>query len=254
MFPAFRFLLPALLFLTSGISPLRAGVWEDANAAFAAGEYAKALPLYQNVIERDGPSAARLFNLGNTHAKLKETGPAILAYERAAMLDPRDAGIANNLKLARETAALPGNLESPPWWKMPLHWLSLHEWSWVLTLGLGVIAVLGLTRGFTTLHHRRLKPHLPWLTVIALGAAGLGAVAVWDRREEVKLSILTEPAPVLRLSPFSTAEETGSPGTGRRVLAGERHAGWVHVTVPGSTMTGWIRESEVVPLVPGISR
>lgn len=254
MFSVFRFLLLPLLFLTSGLLPLRAAAWEDANAAFAAGEYAKALTLYQNVIEREGPSAARLFNLGNTHAKLKEPGPAILAFERAALLAPHDADIAANLKLTREAASLPGAPEAPPWWKMPLYLFSLHQWSWIAAFGLGLIALLSLIRGFTTLHRRALKPHMAWLTVSGLVSGVFGGAALLDRKEEVRLAILTDAAPVLRLSPFATAAETGSPGSGRRVLAGERHAGWVHLTVPGSTMSGWIPESAVVPLVPGISR
>lgn len=246
-----RHFLTVLLCLMGAMPAAHAGPWEEANNAFAAGEYGKAKDLYEQVIAREGPSAARLFNLGNTLAKLDQPGPAVLCYERAALLAPRDADLQANLKLTRPTSAA-SLVAPPPWWKSPLYWLSLHEWSWITVAGLTLAAIPLFARTL-------LRSRPPWLqasTVPLLGggvALGLlGGVALQQRGSETKLAVLTAREPVLRLSPFAGADpvDAAPPLPGQRVIPNELHAGWVHLTIPGSTTTGWIPEKDVALIVP----
>ena len=242
-------LLLALLFLAVGLPSLRAGTWEDANAAFAAGDYAKALPLYQNVINDEGSNAARLFNLGNTYAKLNQTGPALLCFERAALLAPRDPDIQANLKLTRPSSAVPGP-ESPPWWKAPLYWLSLHEWSWVTAAGVILIVLPALGWGFACFP-RALFQHsaLPVL-ITGLAVVALGSLALTQRRSETLVGIVIAPEATLRLSPFKEANAVGPLVPGQRVIPTETRDGWAYLTIPGSTLRGWLPQSEFAALVP----
>lgn len=246
-----RPLLIALLCLMGASITLQASPWEEANTAFAAGHYGKARDLYQQVIDQDGPSAARLFNLGNTHAKLNQPGPAVLCYERAALLAPRDAGIQANLKLTRPATA--STLTAPPpWWKSPLYWLSLNEWSWITAGGLALDAALLLVRMVPRLR-------LPWLQSVNASLLGtgialslLGGLALQQRGGETKLAILTARDPILRLSPFPGADpvDAAPPLPGQRVFPNERHGGWVHLTLPGSSTSGWIPEKDVTQIIP----
>ena len=298
--------LLALLCLAVGLPVLHAGSWEDANAAFASGDYAQAAPLYEKLIERDGPAAARLFNLGNTYAKLNQPGPAVLSYERAALLAPRDADIRANLKLTRPANA--ATLQSPPpWWMAPLYWLSLNEWSWTTALGITLLtgsvlmhqwfcrsfskdaapaAVLwhagglpplapeGLAlRGTGQETHR--KPAAPrktpasWLwksggephalpgaaltgAGVGLTLALLGGLALQQRRGETDLAILVTPEPLLRLSPFAASDpvDTSPPLPGQRVIPTARHADWVHLSVLGSTASGWVPDKDIALIIP----
>ena len=245
-----NFLL-ALLFLATGLPTLRAGPWEDANAAFAAGDYAKAQPLYQDLIDREGPTAARLFNLGNTYAKLNQPGPAVLYYERAALLDPRDADIRANLKLTRPANAT--TLQSPPpWWTAPLFWLSLNEWSWLTAWGLVLLTAPILTRTFLTSRPGWLQRTTAPLISSGLALALPGALALQQRGSEKNLAIITAGEPVLRLSPFPNADPVDSspPLPGQRVIPGERHGEWVHLTLPGSTNSGWVPHKDIALIIP----
>jgi tetratricopeptide (TPR) repeat protein len=246
-----RPLLIALLFLMGAAITLHASPWEEANTDFATGNYSKARDLYQQVIDSEGPSAARLFNLGNTLAKLSQTGPAVLCYERAALLAPRDAGIQANLKLTRPATA--STLTAPPpWWKSPLYWLSLNEWSWITAAGLALAAIPLLGRMLP-----RFRPH--WLHAATgplfgggLALTLLGALALQQRGGETKLAILTAQAPVLRLSPFPGANpvDAAPPLPSQRVIPDEKHGGWLHLTIPGSTTAGWIPEKDVTLIIP----
>jgi tetratricopeptide (TPR) repeat protein len=246
-----RHLLTVLLCLMAANTAVLAGPWEEANAAFAAGEYSNARNLYEQVIAQEGPSAARLFNLGNTHAKLDQPGPAVLCYERAALLAPRDADIQANLKLTRPATA--SSLTAPPpWWKSPLYWLSLHEWSWIAAAGLTLAAIPLLARTLPRFRPRWLQASAAPLLGGGVALGLLGGLALQQRGSETKLAILTAREPVLRLSPFPGANpvDAAPPHPGQRILPDQRHGSWLHLTIPGSTTAGWVPDKDVTLIIP----
>ena len=57
---------------------------------------------YERLLRTEGATGHLLYNLGNTAFRLNQTGRAILYYERARLLLPRDADLAFNLGHARE--------------------------------------------------------------------------------------------------------------------------------------------------------
>lgn len=73
-------------------------VVEEADSAYARGEYAKSESLYQKAIEENGATASLLFNLANACYKSGNEGYARLYLERAKRLDPSNDKIDNNLK------------------------------------------------------------------------------------------------------------------------------------------------------------
>ena len=247
MFRALHYLL--LFVLLSG-SLRAAATMEEANAHFTAGEFAKAAVVCEQLIASGGPTAARLYNLGNARFKLKEYGPAILAYERAALLSPRDPDIRANLKLARQSATAFADPGPDTSLARAAQWCSLHEWSWITVTGaglLGVVTILGALAGLSR----------PWLkrTVIASAVAGLlccalGGTSLWLRRGEKNLGIITAAAATFRLSPFAAANPAGTPGPGRTVYLGGHTNGWVYATVPGTSQSGWLPENEVAAIIP----
>jgi hypothetical protein len=243
-----RFLLH-LLWLTGLALPVRAATLEEANAHFAAGDFAKAAAAYEELIASSGPSATRLYNLGNARFKLKEHGPAILAYERAALLAPRDPDIRANLKMARQAAAA---YEEPPahsWWESVLHACSLHEWSWI-TMGSGVlIGVVVLVGGIAGFSRRWIKRVTITGMILGVIAGSLGGFALWHRQNETKLGIVTAADATLRLSPFADATSAGTPGIGRTIHLGERSNGWIYGTVPGTSLRGWLPDKDAPALM-----
>ena len=228
-----------------------AAALEEANALYAAGDFPKAAAAYEALIQSDGTTAARLSNLGNARFRLQQYGQAILAWERAALLAPRDPDIRRNLKLARDAAKSQEPAPARRWWEEPLHWCSLREWSWLAAAGAVLAGAAALAWGIFGMRGAGLKQ-----TLIAALAAGLllgplGGMAVWHRRGETALGIIIADQPALRLSPFVAADSAGPVFPGRTVELGRRVPGWVHVTVRGSTQSGWLAENEVAALLPG---
>lgn len=249
--PAIPFLLCICLVLTGFSTGLKAASFAQARAAFDAGDFTKSAASWQELIARDGASAARLYNLGNAQFKLNRTGEAILSWERAAALAPRDPDIQRNLTLARQAAAKarPGasqfNAPPLPWWEKPVFWLGLHEWSWLLAAALLVMAAAALAWGFAGTRTRfPLRRSTPWIFAAGSLVALACAAAVSARRGEKNLAILTSAEPVLKLSPFDSAQAVDAPGlpAGQRVLVDARHGDWLHVRLPGTSTTtaGWV--------------
>ena len=79
-------------------------VFDSANAAYANGNYQKAIALYDSLINTNLISSELYFNLGNAHYKTNNIGLAILNYERAKKLNPDDEDLNMNLKFANQKA------------------------------------------------------------------------------------------------------------------------------------------------------
>lgn len=84
----------------------------QANGLYQQNQYEEAAALYQKLVDCGYESGNLYFNLGNTYYKLGRTGPAVLYYEKARRLIPRDADLLANLSYALE-----GVEEGIPDWK-----------------------------------------------------------------------------------------------------------------------------------------
>lgn len=76
--------------------------FEQANDLYKKGEYTKALQTYQKINEQGYEEAELYFNIGNSYYKESNFTYAILYYEKALRLDPRNKNIQYNLKLANQ--------------------------------------------------------------------------------------------------------------------------------------------------------
>ena len=77
------------------------GLFEKANKLYYSEKYEEAAKIYGQLAGLHPALAAFKFNLGNADYRLGKTGPAILAYEKARLLDPRNEDIAKNLDYVR---------------------------------------------------------------------------------------------------------------------------------------------------------
>ena len=70
------------------------------NKYYQEGNYESAVAEYEKIIQSGYESWQGYYNLGNAYYKLGETGKAILNYERAKRLEPKNEDIVYNLQLA----------------------------------------------------------------------------------------------------------------------------------------------------------
>lgn len=72
----------------------------EADSAYVHEHYDQAISIYNKLLQ-SGTSASVYYNLGNAYYRTGDMAHAILAYERAYLLNPGDADIRFNLELAR---------------------------------------------------------------------------------------------------------------------------------------------------------
>ena len=254
MFPN---LLLGLICLLLGASPVLAdaqSAFDQANRQYAAADYAGAASAYERALSAGGARASVFYNLGNSYQRLGQYGHAILSYERARLLTPRDPDLLANLALARKAAAAFEEPGPNPRLDAALNTLSRAEWSALVVgsaLFLGVLCVgcgiAGLPRG----------AFRQWTMVAAAMATFLltgGATALYQRRDEAKRAVILTDSASIRLSPFENAEVVLTPGLGRTVLMGNRHGDFYYVTVPGVAQSGWLAAKDVAAIESDIAQ
>lgn len=89
----------------------QAGLYNEGNRAYAAGDFEKAVSLYEKAAAAGAHNHLLYHNLGNAYFKQGNLGLAILNYERALKLDPGDEDTRFNLRFAR--TATVDQIEAP---------------------------------------------------------------------------------------------------------------------------------------------
>ena len=120
----------------------------QANKAYIAQDFAKAQELYEQILGTGNESAQLYFNLGNAFYKQGDNLKAILNYERAKRLSPRNQDIDFNLKIANQFVV--DNIEQLPkpffarWWNSTANFLSADGWAtWSVIVFLLFLILLG---------------------------------------------------------------------------------------------------------------
>jgi tetratricopeptide (TPR) repeat protein len=222
----------------------RADTFEDANRAFAAGQYAESARGYQAVLKQNGYSAAVLFDLGNAELRLHKVGEAILDYERARWLAPQDPDIIANLRYARRQAGLAAAPEDS-WSEHLADALSPNGWGWLASgaLCLFCAALLG-----SRLRHDY-RGYLSLLSAAGILTLMAACLAVLLRSQQLDRAILAAKNTPALLSPFAGAKTAYEFSAGQMVSVERAHGGFDFVRDAGGH-SGWVADGQVALVVP----
>ncbi len=119
----------------------------EADSAYVQERYEQAISLYNKLLET-GASASVYYNLGNAYYRTGDMAHAILAYERAYLMEPGDADIRFNLQLARTKTIDKIVPESEmffiTWFRQMIDWYSADQWgrTVVVCFALFVVSLL----------------------------------------------------------------------------------------------------------------
>ncbi|MFH1411621.1 MAG: tetratricopeptide repeat protein [Candidatus Omnitrophota bacterium] len=96
-------------------------LFAEGNAYYETGDYEKAVEAYEKILKEGYESGNVYYNLGDAYFKKGDLGRAVLNYERAELIIPRDSDLAANLRFVEEK--IKGNRKDPVvsiWNWMPL--------------------------------------------------------------------------------------------------------------------------------------
>ena len=125
----FVFLCLLLLVFVQNASALSKA---NADADYAKGNYQQAIKEYQQLL-KEGVSAALYYNLGNAYYRSDNIPQAVLAYERAHLIQPGDKDIRFNLDFARsktiDKITPQGEVFFVSWYKELVNFTSVDRWA-----------------------------------------------------------------------------------------------------------------------------
>ncbi|MFV0436647.1 MAG: tetratricopeptide repeat protein [Desulfopila sp.] len=216
--------------------------FQQANALYSRNDFKKAAAIYEKLIKQDGYSVSLLYNLANSYAQAKETGKAVLNYERARRLDPSDPDILANLQLIRSTHGLFTPTESRM--NHLFHLLSLNQWA-----GLGGAALVVLTAAMLLSFWITFSTWVQSLVIVCSAATILiSLTGVLELRGEWDQAVILHESPLL-ISPFAGAATAGTIQAGRMVTFGQHHGHYLFVH-DETDRKGWVEQTVVVPVIP----
>ena len=228
--------------------PDAAGFFAEGNRLYQEGDHPAAARHYQAVLDRGLESAALHYNLGNAHFRLGDLAPAVLAYERAARLEPRNPDIRANLELVNRM--LQDRIEPLPrfWLLSALEWwMKLVPQGWLVAASAIAYGVLGA--GATLLILRRPRG-TRWRKALGRASWCAGACAVvlggtllareLDVAQPEEAIVMAEEVRVLS----APSEEGGltvfTLHAGAKVRIDRRAAGWVELVLADGRV-GWLQ-------------
>lgn len=222
-----------------------------ANADLAADRPARAVPIYQEIRERHGVSPELLLNLGNASFRAGDVGGAVLAYEQALLLAPRQAEVLANLRLVRHEANLPADEPDLAHWIVAQ--LSMDGWAIVLVGALAAAAIVllvSLLRG-ERVAGVRTTPAGARLAAFALLALAAGAAAAWAVRwGDLDRAVVVEASePFLRVAPYESASRSAPLAAGQIVVIERQLPGFALVRTSDGR-AGWAEIGAVQRIVP----
>jgi len=218
--------------------------FEQANAAFAAGRYAEAKAGFEEIVASDGASPAVLYNLGNASLRAGFVGDAILSYERALLLAPRDQDIQANLRQARKAANLPLP-ENGPWTRFARS-LTTSAWAWLASAGLWMLcaALLMLRLQRDGAHWASSRKPLRLASSAAAAFLVVAAAACATRLQERDRAVVLASDPALRVAPYASATTSSELPPGELVRIERTHEGFTLVRAAAGK-SGWLSAASV---------
>ena len=232
-----------LLFPVQGTEDLR-NLFVQANQAYRANQYQKAVAIYKRILSRGFESKELYYNLGNCYYRLNEIGEAILYYEKARKLDPGDPDVKYNLDIANlrvvDQVKLPRRFVLFEWWDaLKWHYSIFQLRNLVFSL---YFLTVGLLIAWLFVRRHRIRQ-----TLLTLGVL-LGILTIfWSyifylRISEVKNHregvILTSSVTVLS-EPEENSTDMFILHEGTKVFLDEQRGEWMKIRLPDGN-SGWI--------------
>ena len=224
--------------------PWREQTFENANAAFADGRFDESRQAFAQLAARDGASVPVLYNLGNAAFRAGKPGEAILAYERALLLAPRDQDVRANLRQVRKAAGLP-EADDGPWTRL-VRSLTTNRWAWLASAGLYLACATLLARRLFASDgsSRPLRSTLGASAAVGLAILLVAGAACATRLAERDRGVVLDGDPKLRVAPYPSATASSELAPGEIVRIERSHEGFTLVR-SAAGRSGWMTADAV---------
>jgi tetratricopeptide (TPR) repeat protein len=220
-------------------------VFNEANKAYAEGDYQTAIELYSTILNRGVEGGEVYFNLGNAYFKTNEIGRAILYYEKAAKFIEGDPALEQNLQLSR--LRIVDKIEPMPvffiveWWTTLTHILSLDTFLWLCII---LFSILILFIIMNLLYRNQYLRHLIWTTTALSILIFVITFSLIYEFETTQFGIILEEKVSVVSEPDISGTEVFILHEGTKVKVNRTLNDWLEISIPDGK-TGWLRETSL---------
>ena len=219
--------------------------YRSADALYQEGQYQQAAEKYEQIASSI-QNGAVYYNLGNVYFRLGNRGKAILNYERAKRLMPRDTDTSFNLKVAKARNVDSFDLVKPPSGFSLLYgalhpneivWVGLVPY-WIAAISLIAIQVTQSHRFQRALRYVLLIGGITWLSSLLI-------LGLKIREINLPYAIVVANEVMVRSEPDLGSETIALPlHEGTKVQLQEGRNDWVKIYLPDDN-SGWLTADAV---------
>ncbi|MBI3314268.1 MAG: SH3 domain-containing protein [Candidatus Omnitrophica bacterium] len=218
---------------------------QKANQYYRDAKFSEASSIYRKLSGESPHFAGLFYNLGNSLYRQKSLGPAILAYEQARKMDPRNGDIVYNLNYVR--SLLEYRIEDKRNWYLKAAERFLEYFTEKEIYLLAMTAYFFLTAGwvFVLFFH----PGLPWgtrrktLAIILLLFATL-AVAKYVESRIIRDGVVVAKSAEVRYGPSGEDQIAFRLSEGLKVYVLESRSDWSRILLVNGE-TGWVSNDQI---------
>jgi tetratricopeptide (TPR) repeat protein len=216
------------------------------NQFYAQSNFQAAIAEYQKIVRANYVNEWVYYNLGNAYFKTNQLGLAILSYEKARRIAPRERDIAENLELAKSRIVDKVEVPSEGFWmhlvKRTFNLLSINQETATAALFFGIANVLFallMLRKWERFRTLWLYASLGFFGLFLLFAASNG-FRIYQLTVNREAVILVEKADVLS-GPASDNPTLYSIHEGLKVQVRAAVGEWVQISLENG-WNGWVRK------------
>jgi tetratricopeptide (TPR) repeat protein len=218
-------------------------IFYKGNALYEEGKYDEAIHEFEAVIEQGLESGNLYYNIGNCYFKKGELGKAILNYERARRLIPRDSDLKSNYKFALSRLQYDIS-EKSSWMKRVInvfHFLSLNEITILLSSAFVLLMLFFILRLFI----RGLRKYTFLIAVCVILAIILLSIPLVERITLLNTeAVVIAENPEVRFEPLDSATTHFTLYEGMKITMLETKQEWARIRRADGKV-GWIKNGEI---------
>ena len=218
--------------------------FHEAGISYKIQDYKKAIELYEGIVKAGWVSGELYYNLGNSYLKNGKLGEAILNYERARRLMPRDSDLISNYHYALSQIKDEGEFGKEPFINRLINryadFFSFDEITVMVFVSFfltGIIYFLGLFLKWPT------RVYVVSIVLLCLFLSGNGFILAYKIGQQKNLAVVFKKANA-KFEPLPDASVHFELTPGWRVKILMQESGWVKVKRLDGKV-GWIKQEAV---------
>lgn len=224
--------------------------FEDANTLYNEGHYDSALVAYKAIVDEGFESSALYYNMGNAYYKSMQYPMAILYYEKALQLDPKNQDILDNLAMANLHIA--DKIEPLPelwlrrWFTGFVNVFSVDTWA-VISVVIAILMCLCIYL-FVISRRTAVRKAMFFTGLLLLLLCVVSCISASRRYSELiepDHAIIMMPTITVKSSPSSTSVDLFVLHEGTKVSVLDAADGWNKIKIANGSV-GWLPANTMV--------